>query len=130
MSTLYLTQIIISPKHSKSPKAKSHPKRKVSSTVKSDNQSHSLESKHTKRQNINNSNTFNNKNKVKSQDITKFNSSIKKGLENDYLHFLTPEAAKHRVRSHANVQFFVIDVRFSSRSFSLFISSARLRLIA
>lgn len=92
MSTLYLTQIIISPKHSKSPKAKSHPKRQVSSTVKTDNQSHSLETKHTK---TNNSNTFNNKNKVKSQDISKFNSSIKKGLENDYLHFLMDTQLKY-----------------------------------
>ena len=95
MSTLYLTQIILSPKNTRSQKAKSHPKRQVSPTLKTDTHSKSVETKHHNKQSIHNSTTFNNKNNVKSQDITKFNSTVKKGLENDYLHFLMETQLKY-----------------------------------
>ena len=95
MSTLYLTQIIISPKNTKCQKAKSLPKRQVSPTLKTDTHSRSLEAKHNQTHSIKTSNAFHNKNKVKSQDITKLNSSIKKSLENDYLHFLMDTQLKY-----------------------------------
>ena len=81
MSTLYLTQIILSPKNTRSQKAKSHPKRQVSPTLKTDTHSKSVETKHHNKQSIHNSTTFNNKTTLNLKTSRNSIQQLKKDLK-------------------------------------------------